>query len=293
MKRKLIFFGFLVLGFIIFILVKAFFFNQKNSYGKLTINSSPVASVFIDNVAIGKTPFKEEKHKVGEYLIKLIPEGVATDTASWSGKISVEKDILTYVNIDLGSSDLTTAGEIFTMKKSNTAKRGYGEIYVETEPDGALISLDNDEKGVATLVLENVVPGPHEISVFMPGFFRRTKKVNVVAGYRLYAKFKLAVDQSQQFITPIEEKEATKSAKTGFKKTVVIKDTPTGWLRVRVEPSLEASESAKIKPKERYELLEEKEGWYKIKFNGNQEGLIEGEFDEGWISSSYAEKEEE
>jgi uncharacterized protein YgiM (DUF1202 family) len=55
---------------------------------------------------------------------------------------------------------------------------------------------------------------------------------------------------------------------------------------------LAASESAKVKKGERYELLDEKEGWYKIKFNGNKEGLVEGEFDEGWISSSYAKKEE-
>jgi len=290
MRRKLIFLGLLVLGFVIFILGKAIFFNQKNAYGKLKIVSSPTASIFIDNVAIGKTPF-EDKYKVGEYLIKLIPEGVATDTASWNGKVSIEKNILTYVNIELGSLDLTTAGEIFTMKRSNTVKPGYGEIYVETEPTGALVSLDNDEKGVSSLILENVAPGVHELSVFMPGFFRRTQKVNIDAGYRLYAKFKLAIDQSQKFITPTEEKEATKSGKTEEKKFVVIKETPTGWLRVRTDPSLGASESAKIKVGEKYEFLEEKEGWYKIKFNGNKDGLVEGEFDEGWISSSYAQKE--
>jgi len=290
MKGKIIFFLFLVLGFIAFILIKTFFLNQKNVYGKLKIISSPTASIFIDNVTVGKTPF-EDKYKVGEYLIKLIPEGVATDTASWSGKISVEKNILTYINIDLGSSDLLTAGEIFTLKKSNTAKRGYGEIYVETEPDGAIVYLDNDEKGISSLILENVPAGVHELSVFMPGFFKRTQKINLDSGYRLYAKFKLAVDQSQKFITPKPNQEATDSAKIKEKTFVTIKETPTGWLRVRQEPSLSASESAKIKVGEKYELLEEKDDWYKIKFNGNKEGLLEGEFDEGWISSSYAKKE--
>jgi len=291
MKGKITFFLILLFGFFTFVFIKAFLFNQKNVYGKLKITSSPVASVFIDNVAVGKTPF-EERWKVGEYIIKLIPEGVATDTASWSGKVKVEKN-LTYVNIDLGSSDLTTAGEIFTMKKSETAKGGKGEIYVETEPSGAIVSLDNDEKGVATLLLEEVPIGVHELSVFMPGFFKRTQKINVYAGYRIYAKFKLAVDQSQKFINQIEEeKKSTESAKKEQKKYVVIKETPTGWLRVRTDASLGASESAKVKVGERYEFLEEKEGWYKIKFNGNKEGVIEGEFDEGWISSSYAKIEE-
>jgi len=291
MKNKLIFFAFLVLGFVIFILTKFFFFNQKNTYGKLTVTSSPTASVFIDNLLFGETPLREEKYKVGEYLIKLIPKGVATDTASWSGKVNIEKNVLTYVNFDLGSSDLLTAGEIFTLKKSNTAKKGYGEIYVETEPDRAIVYLDNDEKGVSSLILENVPAGVHELSVFMPGFFKRTQKINLDSGYRLYAKFKLAVDQSQKFITPKLNQEATDSAKIQEKTTIIIKETPTGWLRVRQEPSLGASELAKIKVGEKYQLLEEKEGWYKIKFNGNKDGLVEGEFDVGWISSSYAQKE--
>jgi len=291
MRGKIIFFLFLLFSFLGFVFVRGFFFNQQNAYGKLKITSSPTASVFIDNIAIGKTSF-EERYKVGEYMLKLIPEGVATDTASWSGKIIVEKNITTYVNIELGSSDLTTAGEIFTMKKSETAKVGKGEIYVETEPTGAIVSLDNDEKGVATLLLENVSPGVHELSVFMPGFFKRTQKINVTSGYRIYAKFKLAVDQSQKFITLNEEKKSTESAKTKEKKYVIILETPTGWLRVRTDASLSASESAKVKKGERFELLDEKEGWYKIKFNGNKESLVEGEFDEGWISSSYGKKEE-
>jgi hypothetical protein len=291
MKNKLIFFGFLVLGFVIFILAKFFFFNQKNTYGRLTVTSSPTASVFINNILLGETPLREEKYKVGEYLIKLIPKGVATDTASWSGKVNIEKNVLTYVNFDLGSSDLLTAGEILTMKKSNTAKKGYGEIYVETEPDGAIVYLDNDEKGVSSLILENVPAGVYELSVFMPGFFKRTQKINLDSGYRLYAKFKLKIDPSQKFITPKPKEEATDSAKIEEKKFVVIKETSTGWLRVRQEPSLGASESAKIKVGGKYELLDEKEGWYKIKFNGNKDSLVEGEFDEGWISSSYAKKE--
>jgi N-acetylmuramoyl-L-alanine amidase len=62
---------------------------------------------------------------------------------------------------------------------------------------------------------------------------------------------------------------------------VVIKNTPTGWLRVRMEPSLSATEAAKVKPGEKYTLLDEKNGWYKISYK-------EGE--EGWISGRYAKK---
>ncbi len=294
MRGKLILLTVLVILFGIFILIRFFILDQRNLYGQLKILSSPTASVFINNTAVGRTPF-ESKYKVGEFILKLIPEGTATDAASWTGKIKVYKNALTYVNWELGVSDITSAGEIFTTTKMEKPPKnpGYGEIYVETEPEGAIVTLDNDEKGVSALLMENVLRGEHELSVFMPGFFRRTQKINVDPGFRVNAYFKLAIDESQKMATPTPAvgKEATPSAQAG-KKYVVIKDTPQGWLRVRMDASIESSEAAKVKPGQKYEFLDEKAGWYKIKFNGDKEGLVSGSFDEGWVSSQYAAKEE-
>ncbi len=282
----------LVVLFIGFVLIRFFVFDRQNAYGRIKVVSSPGASVFINNAIIGKTPF-EDKYKVGEYLLKLIPEGTSTETASWNGKVTVFKNALTYVNRELGSSDITSAGEIFTTQKMSSPPKdkNYGEIYIETEPQGAIITLDNDEKGIAPLILQDVLRGDHEISVFMPGFFRRTQKINVDPGFRVNASFKLAIDQSQTSVSTTP-KEATESAKPGTE-YVIIDENPQGWLRVREDGSVEASEAAKVKPGEKYELMEEKTGWYKIKYNENKDGLYEGEFTEGWVSSEYSSKSEE
>jgi len=290
MKSKLIVLLMLILLFTGFVVVKYFVMDKQNAYGKLKIISSPTASIFINNMVIGKTPF-EEKYKAGEYLLKLIPEGSATETASWNGKINVYKNALTYVNRELGSSDIFSAGEIFTTEKMKEPPKNsnYGEIYVETEPQGAIVTLDNDEKGIAPLVLQDVTRGDHELSVFMPGFFRRTQKINVDSGYRVNASFKLALDQSQKQLAQVE-KESTASAKSA-KTFVTINNNPQGWLRVREDASINATEEAKVKVGEKYEFLEEKEGWYKIKFNDNKDGLVEGNFTVGWVSKEYASKE--
>ncbi|MBI3366328.1 PEGA domain-containing protein [Candidatus Roizmanbacteria bacterium] len=293
MKAKLTLLLILILLFAGFIFIRFFLLDQQNVYGKLKVISSPTSTVFVNNVAIGKTPF-EDKYKVGEYILKLIPEGTATETASWNGKILIYKNALTYVNRELGASDITSAGEIFTTTKMEKAPKsgGYGEIYVETEPQGAIVTLDNDEKGVATVILSDVLRGDHELSVYMPGFFRRTQKINIDPGFRVNAYFKLAIDQSQKAPIPKPtEKEATPSAQTKNGTYIFIKETPQGWLRVRADASVDASESAKVKPGERYELLDEKSGWYKIKFNGNNNGLVLGSFTEGWVSSEFSSKE--
>ncbi|KPJ55094.1 hypothetical protein AMJ47_01040 [Parcubacteria bacterium DG_72] len=59
---------------------------------------------------------------------------------------------------------------------------------------------------------------------------------------------------------------------------VTIKDTPTGWLRVREGPGIEYAAIDKVLPGESFPLLEESEGWCKIK--------IEGRID-GWVSAKY------
>ena len=42
---------------------------------------------------------------------------------------------------------------------------------------------------------------------------------------------------------------------------IVIKSTPTGFLRVRSEPSLKGNEVGKVYPKDKVTLLEELSGW--------------------------------
>lgn len=286
-KKFLLLIGLFLLfgGFIAF---RFFMLDSQNAFGRIKIVASPSANVFIDSVASGHTPY-EDKYKTGEFLLKLIPDGTATDTASWQGKIKVYKNALTYVNIELGSSDIGTAGEIFTTTKMTTPAKNdsYGETSVETEPAGAIVYLDNDEKGVAPLILADVMKGDHELSVSMPGFKKRTQKINIDAGYRVNATFKLAIDQnSQQRSTPasdLNQKAASGSATTTPNKKImiVIKDTPLGYLRVREDASTTASESGRVKPGETYEMLEEKPDWFKIKIENKT----------GWVSAVYAQKQ--
>lgn len=291
MKKKLILLGILLLIFAGIIGFRYFMWDTQNTYGRLKIVSSPSAGIFIDNLGIGKTPY-EDKYKVGEYLIKLIPEGDATTTASWQGKVKIYKNSLTYVNRELGATDINSAGEVFTVTamESKPSDSNYGEIYVESDPTGAIVYLDNDEKGVAPLVLADVNKGDHELSVFMPGFFRRTQKINIDPGYRVNASFKLAIDQNQR-PTPTPQasesaslsnsKESSSSAtskSTAGKESLIVNDTPTGFLRVRSEPTVNASESAQVKPGEKYTILDEKSGWYKINYEQGKEGWVSGQY---------------
>lgn len=307
MKKKLILFSIIFLLFTLFIVVK-FFILDASKPGVLRVLSTPTATIFLNGNTIGRTSYDVEQ-KEGEYQLKLIPENVATTTASWSDKIKIFKGVATVVRVDLGKSSLDTSSQIFYVIKSDNQnlKDNEGEIEVEVEPAGSTIQIDRDEKGIAPSLIGPVARGEHELTVSSPGFFPRTEKINIEAGYRTVAKIKLAINQDYKNMDLLkkefDDKNASESAiassaavlsipstntsptqapKVAGKTYIIISDTPTGFLRVRSEPAVSASESAQVSPNNRFEVIEEKLGWYKIMYEKDKFG---------WVYSQYAEKE--
>ena len=282
MKGKLKLIAIFSIGFIVFVLAKLFFDIASKKEGRLQVIAHPAAAVFLDNVMKGNTPYISTQ-KEGNYILKIVPDGIATSAASWQKKISVNTNSLTHVEVQLESTDITSWADVYWLTKLPLFNKT-SSLSIETEPSGALVYIDNDEKGVSPLVMENVPQGSHELSVFSPGFSRRSKKINLSSGYMLNGYVKLALDPSQKNQYTIEEPAPLATSAAQIKEptnTVRILDTPTGWLRVREEPTLSGSESAKVNPGQRFELIEEQLGWYKIKIDASLEG---------WISSDYAKK---
>jgi hypothetical protein len=305
MKRKILFIvGILALLLVGFMLVR-FLSNRGPKYGELRVDSQTPATVFLDNKNIGKTPYKD-KVATGEYTIKLVSDSASSQLATWQGKISVGQNLLTFVNANLSDTDLTTAVDVVWLEKI-TSKQS--ELSVTTTPDGATILVDDVSRGVTPLSVQDISPGDHSISVTNIGFLTRSIKIKTTAGYRVIANLKLALSGSAQNlaatetasesatltatptvkVSPTGKLTPTPTVKNGSttldpeKPFVVIKDTPTGFLRVRIEPSTSASEAGRVNPGEKFSLMDTKSGWYEIKFDGKNSG---------WVSGQYAEKVE-
>lgn len=302
MKRKLLVVVIFVVIFLAGIFIYEFISDRKNASGKIKILSSPTASVFIDAVAVGKTPYENNNMKLGTFEVKLIPDGEDKNTVTWQDKVQIYKNTLTFISRELGTSDLTSAGEVLTvvpMKKN--PKGNTGEVYIETEPTGSIVYLDNDEKGIASIVLQDVPEGDHELAVYLPGFFRRSQKIEVEKGFQVRAKLKLALDQSHKTLEEeLEEKkkQATEEAKKAEEKTaadsedsgknasgeaktgtkIEVLDNEVGYLNVRSEPSVDGDAVTKVNPGETYVYIDEQNGWYKIT-------LVNGSV--GWVSGDY------
>lgn len=258
-----------------------FFSSRTTGIAGLKIVSTPAVDIFIDDKLTGKTPY-EGKHSVGEYILKLIPESTATQASSWQGKIVLNPSVLTYVNRELGVSELTSAGEILTLEKIS---QNQAQLAVFSQPGAAVVLLNSEEKGATPLLVSDLTPGEYDLAVSSPGFIGRTVRIQATSGYKLVVNFQLALasggsELSESVVTPSPSEKLEKEPSRPY---VVIKDTPTGFLRVRTAPTTSATEAAQVKPGEKYSFLEEKEGWYKISYNSGKDG---------WISGRYADKVE-
>jgi len=296
MKRKI---GFLVSILVLIVLVVGgvkLFSGGGSKEGVLKVASNPTASVFLDNKHVGRTPV-ETKVALGDYTIRLVPETTTQTLASWQGSIKITPDILTYVNANLAESEFTTSVETMWLEKISSK---LAEVAVRTNPDGAMASIDGETKGITPISIPNITAGDHALAIISSGFLPRNIKIKTTAGYKLNAIVKLALSgetpevaspsptPNGEAITPTGKTTPTPTTKPTSsadptKPFVTIKDTPTGFLRVRMEPSTSASEAARVNPGEKYRVESEKTGWYQIKYDAKNLG---------WISGQYATKTE-
>ncbi|MCL4339098.1 PEGA domain-containing protein [Patescibacteria group bacterium] len=273
-----------VLGYALY----AFVFAGASSNAGLKVTATPTANVFLNDKLMGKTPF-DTNYKSGDYVLKLIPQDSSSQVTSWQGKVTLNPSLLTYVDRTLGPSELTSAGEILTLEKNPA---GDAQLSVIAQPDAAAVIVDGQEKGAAPLLLKDMVAGEHDVSISSPGFVNRTLRVELTKGFKLVANFQLALQNEGGSAS--ESATATPGAGSGTTTSstsntaagngpyVVIKDTPTGFLRVRMAPSVSATEAAQVKPGDKYTYTDEQNGWYKITYDTGKEG---------WISGQYATKQ--
>jgi hypothetical protein len=267
--------------------------SLKKAPAALQISTTPVANVFVDGKLVGKTPYQSSNLKAGEISLKLIPESATSPLSSWEGKIKLNNGVLTLIDREFSSSETGSSGQVMTLEKLKDKK--VASLSLISDPDGALVHLDGEAKGFTPLALEKIGVGDHQIVVSKEGFVEKNIKAKAVEGFKLIINVKLAQEMEEPVAslsgTPTPTVTGTGKkptpTPTGSEKSqpasgeVLIKETPTGWLRVRSTPSTSGTELAKVNPGEKYPLLEEKSGWYKIEY---EEGKT------GWISGQYASK---
>lgn len=226
----------------------------------LQVTSTPQASIFLDGKHLGKTPFKSDQLKAGEYTLKL-----AVSEASYSEKITLTEGTLTVLNRELTANFQAQSGEILSLVPSRSG------LFISSMPREADVTIDGRLLGQTPLLTGDIEEGDHKIQLSRAGYISREFAIKASSRYLLTADVTLASEIAKSGLPPPSPPPTVK---------VEITKTPQGFLRVRKEPSTASAEIGRVKTGDELEVIQETGDWIKVSFEGKQ----------GWISSQYTKK---
>lgn len=239
----------------------------KNARAGIRVESNQSAKVFINDQESGSVPYQTDSLKPGDYKVSLKAMEATTEAKTlWQGYAKLNEGTLTIVIRDIDDFQKSSSGEIISLEP------GKG-VTITSSPPSAEVSIDGKLFGNTPLFVPDLTEGEHQFIISRENFLKRSIRSKVIEGFNL----SLVVDLA------ITEPDLTKLPQTPTTSTeiVVVKNTPTGFLRVRDNPGLGGKEIAQVKPKEEYVLFEETPGWVRIRLKDGKEG---------WASSAYIQK---
>ncbi|HTK03941.1 MAG TPA: PEGA domain-containing protein [Alphaproteobacteria bacterium] len=268
----------IVLGAVAFFLIG----YLKPKPGGISVITTPVSNVYVNNVLSGKTPFKGS-YEAGILNLKLVPETSDQNLIPFETKLTLSPGIETVVRREFGKTEDESSGDVISFEKE-TGKNT--SLVIISTPDNAQVSLDGVPRGFTPYKTSTISPAKHKITIAASGYTSREMTVETRQGFRLTVFAKLSKTSETENVG--QGSEATPSAQT--KSYVEILTTPTGFLRVRTEPGSGGEEIAEVKPGSKYPYLDTDTatGWFKIQYQDPQAGLPNGIV--GWISNEFARK---
>lgn len=261
--------AYLILIFIsVLVLLVRFLVNPLTSYlgfgqrAGIKITSIPQAKVFLDDKEAGTTPYQNETLKPKEYLVRLSsPDGL------WQGKVSVKGGTLAVVNRELSSQTASSSGEVLTLTS------GKGAVVV-SNPSQAALQVDGKNYGKTPLSISDLASGEHTFLLSHDNYLKRSIRAFIPANLVLNLVVDLAIAEADLTVVAVNPQVNPNQ--------VVVKDTPTGFLRIREQPSIASAEVGRISPGDKLILLEEVSGWDKVRLPDGRQG---------YVSSSYVKKQ--
>jgi len=253
---------------IFLVLISSFFlygctFTEGRS--ALEVYSTPNAKIFLDGKESGMSPYKNNSLKPGEVTVRL-----ESGNSKWERKIRMRKNLTTVINWTFENEGM--GGYILSMEKIGSEKSG---IIIDSIPNKATIFINNEIVDFTPKKINDVGTGEKQLTLNYPGYKPMNMFLRATKGYDLILEVNLTKDQEEIIVEP-----TVIPASSSVVEKVKIKNTETGWLRVRETNENNSPEIAKINSGEIFELIETNNDKWKIKLKDGQEG---------WIANKYAE----
>lgn len=233
----------------------------------IRIESTKQAQVLIDNQVVGNTPYQAENLTEKEYLVEIKSED-ASSSASWKGYVKLNSGTLSIVKRELEVKQQASSGEVITLEK------GQG-VTITSTPTDAEIVIDGKSYGRTPISIADLQPGEHQFVLSKQNYLNRAIRAVLVEGFNLNLNVDLALAEADLTNLPTIPISQTSE--------VVVKPTPTNFLRVRSAATTSSSEVTRVAPGDTLTVLEEQGSWFKVRTSEGKEG---------YVSATYVEKKQ-
>jgi len=265
-----------------------YYLNIRSEKGALQVTSSPTSKVYLNDQYLGQTPLCKcqinDMIVPGNYTIRLEP--LDDSLQEFQEQISVSQGVLTVVDRKFGTNG-QSEGSIISLNPIDDKTKA--QLLVVSFPQGASVSLDEQNIGTTPLLYNNPTESDHDLKVSKEGYNEKEIRIRTPLGYKLtvaaYLSTNTTTSSNQQTSvspTPVPSVSPSVSPSPSPTASVTILNTPTGYLNVREGPSLSAGEVGQVTPGKTYTLVSEQADWYEIEISNGKTG---------WISSQYAKKQ--
>lgn len=282
--------------------------EQSGIQVQMTDGSS--AQVYLDSLHLGQTPIQTQELRPGTYQLRIEPE--TQGKQAYESQIHLYPGSMSQILWSFSSDQPVGTGDILELEPLPSKERA--ELSVSTVPEGASISLNSTTYGLSPVILDEVQAGQYSLTINAVGHLKKTMQVQIQNGYRLHIYSRLEKDTPGDAAAPAPSAEAsptpapsptttsptsapsilpsptpvprgstaTSSAQTSTTKPakpyVTIKETGTGWLRVRAEANSAAAEVARVNVNESFPYKSTLNGWYEIEYAAGKTGWISGQY---------------
>lgn len=281
----------------------------QQQFSGLSVQAAEGASfqVYLDDLHLGQTPIQISDLKPGSYRIKLDP---GDGSKMYEGPIKLYSGTVSTVLWSFTGTQPTGTGEILELEPLPSKSRA--ELSVITIPEGSTVQLNNTTYGLSPVILDEAEPGQYSLTLNAVGHVKKTIAVRIEAGHRLHIFSRLersgdslsgdtapipAADETStdtsataeatpapgQTLTPPTPRPtpgtttATSSA-TISGASLTVKETGTGWLRVRSAASSAGTEVARVDVGTTHSVKQIQNGWYEIEYEPGKTGWVSGQY---------------
>lgn len=296
--------GFFALSVCFFLSACTFPWQQKFSGLTVQASDGPAFQVYLDDLHLGQTPIQKDDIRPGTYRLKLDP---GDGSKRYEGQIRLYSGTVSTVLWSFTGNQPTGTGEILELEPLPTNSRA--ELSVVTVPEGSTVQLNNTTYGLSPVILDEAQPGQYSLSLNAVGHIKKTISVQISSGFRLNIFSRLerssdSLDTSTVLLAPPEatasagatptptpstlptptpvpipgDTPATSGSTTLTPPYLMVKETGTGWLRVRAEASSAGTEVARVNVGTRHKVRAVQNGWYEIEYEPAKYGWVSGQY---------------